>query len=164
MDRLIITLTSLVILSVIFLIIPDPNTSGLVIAKSESSDGSSGSSTYHMLAVVKKRPTTTETFEDVSITLMTHGGIVPASTTEKTTTSLSTNQQQQQQQQQQSIPDRTCAFNPDGLAKCKPDSQDNCPAGFSLNESGKCFFSGKCPPGSTRRDNDESGKCFKTNT
>ena len=63
------------------------------------------------------------------------------------------------------IPDRTCAFNPDGLhGERKPDSQDNCPAGFSLNESGKCFFSGKCPPGSTRTGQDESGKCFKTNT
>lgn len=56
-------------------------------------------------------------------------------------------------------PDKGCAFHPDS-PKCKPDNGGNCPTGFSHNENGNCFPSGKCPNGSSRHDNDESGKCF----
>lgn len=53
-----------------------------------------------------------------------------------------------------------CAFNPDKLDQCKPDSNGNCPKGFSHNESGNCFPSGPCPTGFFRKTDDESGKCF----
>jgi hypothetical protein len=59
-------------------------------------------------------------------------------------------------------PDKDCAFNPNGLAKCKPDpTTGKCPSGFSANDKGNCFPKGPCPTGYTRPDNDESGKCFK---
>ena len=56
-------------------------------------------------------------------------------------------------------PDQSCAFNPDS-PKCKPDSNGQCPPGFSHNVHDNCFPSGKCPPGFGRHDGDESGKCF----
>jgi hypothetical protein len=59
-------------------------------------------------------------------------------------------------------PDKDCAFNPDGLAKCKPDpTTGKCPSGFSANDKGNCFPKGPCPTGYARLDNDESGKCFR---
>jgi hypothetical protein len=58
-------------------------------------------------------------------------------------------------------PDKDCAFNPDGLDKCKPDKDGNCPPGFSHNESNNCFPTGPCPKGFGRLDDDESGKCVK---
>jgi hypothetical protein len=67
-----------------------------------------------------------------------------------------------QQTQAQQVPDKDCAFNPDDLAKCKPDqTTGKCPSGFSTNDKGNCFPKGPCPTGYTRPDNDESGKCFK---
>jgi hypothetical protein len=69
---------------------------------------------------------------------------------------------QQTQAQQQQVPDKDCAFNPDGLAKCKPDpTTGKCPSGFSTNDKGNWFPKGPCPTGFTRSDNDESGKCFR---
>jgi|1186.fasta_scaffold09363_2 hypothetical protein len=59
-------------------------------------------------------------------------------------------------------PDKDCAFNPNGLAKCKPDlTTGKCPSGFSANDKGNCFPKGPCPTGYARLDNDESGKCFR---
>jgi len=58
-------------------------------------------------------------------------------------------------------PDKDCAFNPDGLDKCKPDKNGNCPPGFGHNESGNCFPNGPCPKGYARHDEDESGRCFR---
>ncbi|MGA7898292.1 MAG: hypothetical protein WCA39_05455 [Nitrososphaeraceae archaeon] len=57
-------------------------------------------------------------------------------------------------------PDSDCFFNPNGLAKCKPDINGKCPAGFSANDKGNCFPKGPCPTGYARKDNDESGTCF----
>jgi hypothetical protein len=57
-------------------------------------------------------------------------------------------------------PDKDCAFDPDVLAKCKPDNNGQCPPGFSHNAHDNCFPNGKCPPGFSRQDEDESGKCF----
>ena len=57
-------------------------------------------------------------------------------------------------------PDKDCAFDPDILAKCKPDGNGQCPPGFSHNAHDNCFPNGKCPPGFSRQDEDESGKCF----
>ena len=57
-------------------------------------------------------------------------------------------------------PDSGCFFNPNGLAKCKPDINGKCPAGFSANDKGNCFPKGPCPTGYARKDNDESGTCF----
>ena len=69
---------------------------------------------------------------------------------------------QQMQAQQQQVPDKDCAFNPNGLAKCKPDpTTGKCPSGFSANDKGNCFPKGPCPTGYTKLDNDESDKCFK---
>jgi hypothetical protein len=69
---------------------------------------------------------------------------------------------QQTQAQQQQVPDKDCAFNPNGLAKCKPDpTTGKCSSGFSANDNGNCFPKGPCPTGYARLDNDESGKCFK---
>ncbi|HEY7080243.1 MAG TPA: hypothetical protein VH500_11110 [Nitrososphaeraceae archaeon] len=69
---------------------------------------------------------------------------------------------QQTQARQQQVPDKDCAFNPNGLAKCKPDpTTSKCPSGFSANDKGNCFPKGPCPTGYTRPDNDESGQCFK---
>jgi len=68
----------------------------------------------------------------------------------------------QAQAQQQQVPDKDCAFNPNGLAKCKPDpTTGKCPSEFSANDKGNCFPKGPCPTGYTRPDNDESGQCFK---
>lgn len=53
------------------------------------------------------------------------------------------------------------AFHPES-PKCAPDEHGNCPSGFSHNEKGNCFPSGKCPPGFGRYTDDESGKCFHT--
>jgi hypothetical protein len=58
-----------------------------------------------------------------------------------------------------SIPDKGCAFHPDS-PKCAPDSQGNCPPGFSHNVHGNCFPPGKCPSGFSRHNDDETGKCF----
>lgn len=67
-----------------------------------------------------------------------------------------------QQTQAQQVPDKDCAFNPNGLSKCKPDpTTGKCPSGFSANDKGNCFPKGPCPTGYTRPDNGESGKCFK---
>lgn len=69
---------------------------------------------------------------------------------------------QQTQAQQQQVPDKDCAFNPNGLAKCKPDpTTGKCPSGFSANDKWNCFTKGPCPTGYAKLDNDESGKCFK---
>jgi hypothetical protein len=69
---------------------------------------------------------------------------------------------QQTQAQQQQVPDKDCAFNPNGLAKCKPDpTTGKWPSGFSANDKGNCFPKGPCPTGYAKLDNDESGKCFK---
>jgi hypothetical protein len=69
---------------------------------------------------------------------------------------------QQTLAQQQQVPDKDCAFNPDGLAKCKPDqATGKCPSGFSANDKGNCFPKGPCHTGYARPDSDESGKCFK---
>lgn len=57
-------------------------------------------------------------------------------------------------------PDSDCFFNPNGLAKCKPDINGKCPSGFSANDKGNCFPKGPCPTGYARKDNDESGTCF----
>ena len=57
-------------------------------------------------------------------------------------------------------PDKDCAFDPDVLAKCKPNNNGQCPPGFSHNAHDNCFPNGKCPPGFSRQDEDESGKCF----
>jgi hypothetical protein len=60
-----------------------------------------------------------------------------------------------------SKPDSDCFFNPNGLAKCKPDPiTGKCPSGFSANDKGNCFPKGPCPSGYVRKDNDESGTCF----
>ena len=54
-------------------------------------------------------------------------------------------------------PDKDCVFNPNGLAKCKPDpTTSKCPSGFSANDKGNCFPKGPCPSGYVRKDNDES--------
>jgi hypothetical protein len=61
-----------------------------------------------------------------------------------------------------SKPDSDCFFNPNGLAKCKPDhTTGKCPSGFSANDKGNCFPKGPCPAGYARKDNDESGTCFR---
>ncbi|HET7345595.1 MAG TPA: hypothetical protein VFJ05_06960 [Nitrososphaeraceae archaeon] len=54
---------------------------------------------------------------------------------------------------------RDCAFNPDTLAQCKPDTAGNCPQGFSHNIHNNCIPD-KCPSGFVRHDNDETGQCF----
>jgi hypothetical protein len=63
---------------------------------------------------------------------------------------------------QRNGPDSSCTFFPE-LPHCVPDPKTGlCPPGFSMNEDGHCFRSGKCPTGFERRDDDESGTCWPT--
>ena len=63
---------------------------------------------------------------------------------------------------QQQVPDKDCAFDPNGLAKCKSDVNGKCPSGFSANDKGNCFPKGPCPTGYARKDNDEISVCSAT--
>lgn len=55
-------------------------------------------------------------------------------------------------------PDDSCLFHPE-QEKCGPDQSGNCPSGFLLNGKGHCFPDKKCPKGSEKQDNDETGTC-----
>ena len=58
-------------------------------------------------------------------------------------------------------PDDDCLFNP-ALSNCAPIA-GKCPAGFLLNEEEQCFPDKPCPPGFSKHDEDETGKCYPVN-